>query len=310
MNRRRFLAAAGGAAATAGGAAGIRIANIRRYTPEDTVEASLPPGERIFEASRLLYVLDHRSVTRVTVLGDGTDSDPYRRARYRHERQPSRHRYRFVYTTFAAPPGNPPPTFPHLYAFLHNHEATDARDGADRPVTSLGYFSPGRAIYDPSAETPESPADRPHIDGEEGYVNRTLGLGRWDRDAPQFFEFVLTPDVEWERVDETEETVVYRTASREEYAKVPPIAAVARGVAEGSRITATLDRSSGRLLELDEHRVVDQRADDEGTRRYNYRVTTEFDRYGTAAARPPGGPAPEPSISERLHEYWLDFLLY
>lgn len=308
MRRRHFLAGAGAATTGLVGYLGARVANVRHYAPRDTVDRSLPPGERIFEAARLLYVLDHRAVTRVTVLDDGTNDEPYEAGRYRHQMQPSRRRYLFAYTTFAVVHEEAPPVaFFGPHTRLHHHEAS--RDDHDLPLTTVAYFSPGTTVYDPTAETPDAPDEHPRVDDSDGRVQRGLGLARTSGERPELHDYVLTPDVDWEPLEETDETVSYEVAGRDEYAKVPPLVG-ATAVHDDSRATATLDRDTGRLLELDEHRVIEQ-PDQDGDRRWvTHRVETTFDRYGEASAGMPDGPVPRPSPRRYLEEKWLDLVTY
>lgn len=295
--------------AAAGGTVGVRLANWRRYTPNATTDPELPAGESVFEASRSLSVLDHRAVTRVDILEDGTDRTPYRRARYRHEHQRSRHRYQFVYSTFAVPEGGPPPALGDIFALLHSSDAQNVHEDGALPTTTLLFASPRMIIYDPGAETPSSPDERPRVD-DQRLIRRAPGISSVD-ERPQQNDFVLSADADWEPVDATDETVVYETAGRENYTKVVPVAFTAEAVADASHIRATLDRETGRLLELDDHRVVEQQVGDaDETRTFTYNVVTEFDRYGEIAVERPGGPVPTPSWDERLAELWSDLLVY
>lgn len=307
MNRRQYLAGAGAATTGLAGYLGARIANVRHYAPGDTVDGSLPPGERIYEAARLLYVLDHRAVTRVTVLDDGSGAEPYEAGRYRHQMQPSRRRYLLAYTTFAvAHPDSPPVSFFGPDARLHYILAR--RDDQDLPLTMVAYYSPGTIVYDPTAETPDSPDEHLRVDDSDGRLQRGPGLARTSGDRLELHDYVLTPDVDWERREETNETVTFEVAGRDEYAKVPPLPGV--GVHDDSRATATLDRDSGRLLELDEHRVIEEPVEGGDRRWFTYRVETTFDRYGEASARMPDGPVPRPSLREYLREKWFDLVTY
>lgn len=310
MKRRQFLAGAGAATTGLVGYLGARITNVRHYAPLETVDDALAPGERIFEAARLLHVLDHRAVTRVTVLDDGMTDDAYEVGRYRHQMQPSRRRHLFAYTTFAVANADVPPVAyfgPHTR--LHHHEAT--QDDHDLPLTTVAYFSPGTIVYDPTAETPGSPDEHLRVNDADDRVQRGPGLARTSGDRPELHDYVLTPDVAWERLEETDETASYEITDRDEYAKVPPVSTLAGGVGANSRIAATLNRDTGRLLELDERRVVEQPVDGGADRRwFTYRIETRFDRYGEATARMPDGPVPRPSPRNRLRELWLDLTTY
>lgn len=311
MNRRRFLAAAGGGlAAGAATTLGVRLSNVRYYDPNGTVAADLPPGERIFAAARLLSVLDHRAVSRVTVLEDGTDSDPYRRSRYRYEWRPSRHRYLFVASTFAPVPGNPPPTRGSIYALLHHTEATDTAADETLPVATVAFASARRTIYDPLCDPPETVDARPRIDDERRRVMRGPGLGQSSDDRPPRPEAVLSAAATWTQTDETETTVTYETDSREDYVAVPPLVTTATAVGDGSTIAATLDRETGRLLELDDRRVVEQETEDGRLREYTYRIETTVDQYGTVTAPEPDGPVPDASLPDTLEELLSDATLY
>ena len=321
MNRRTFLAGAGVAGATITAGAGVRIANLRYYDPESTVPADLPPGERIYRADRLLNIVDHRSVTTETILDDGTDADPYERARYRHEWEPSRRRYRIAYTAFAHAPGDPPPAFRNLVSMLHHELETMDADPESLPITRIQYMSPGVAVVDRDAETPHSPDDELRVSADT--VRRSSAVSVLEN-LSRLFVFILTPDADWIEVDSDDTTVTYELTDREEYAKVPPLAFETVSVDPKSRLRATLDRETGRLLELDDHRVIEQElssdpedptaesqpSDDYGTRMFSYRIKTTFDRYGEATAPMPKGPIPSPSAVDQMRELLSELITY
>jgi len=316
VNRRAFLAGTGTVAVGALGTVGARLTNHRWYDPDPTTDPSLPPSERVFEADRSLSVLDHRAVTTVTVLEDGADRTPYRRARYRYEHERSRHRYRRVYSTFALPEGAPPPVIETVHAQRHAVEVRNAAeaDDEDLPVTTLVFFSPGVTVYDPRAETPSGPDERPRVDDGRRTVSRGDGLGRRSDDRPNRRTFVLSPDAEWEVIESGDGTERFETRSRDDYASAVPLATTV-DVEPGSSIVATLDADTGRLLALDDHRVVEQveqgpRGPEGGeTRTFSYRVRTRFD-YENVRARMPGGPVPEASPAQRARELWTELLMY
>jgi hypothetical protein len=193
-------------------------------------------------------------------------------------------------------------------------------NSGDFPITHIQYDSPGMAIIDKDAENPESSDDRLEVTNTARRSRR--GLTR--PDPAYYFGFILTPNAEWTVFDRDDTTVTYELDDRDEYAKVSPLAIETVAVEPESRLRATLDRKTGRLLELEDHRVVEQelasdpedptaesqQSDDYGTRRFTYQVQTTFDRYGEATAPMPKGPIPSPSISDRAHELLSEFFIY
>lgn len=307
MNRRRALAALGGAAATLAGYGALRVGDVRPYEPE----LGLPdgsPNERVVAAARRLHAVDHRALTGVTVLDDGTDESPYRSTRSLRVHEHSRRRHAAVFTTLRVPPGEPAPTTGGLYAHLHNSYA--ANDGESLPSSTVIHVTDGTVLADWTAATPATPYGVPEFDGTDATRGANYG-GR----TPTFGEYVLPHRAEWRettREDGDAGTVTYLLDDRDGYAKAPPLT-YATEVHEGSRIAATLDAQTGLLRRLHDHRVVTKRVrDGEGgttTHRFTYRIGTTFDRHGEATAPRPDG-APRGALDTRGVELYEDLRTY
>lgn len=309
MNRRQFLGTAGVITAGVSGYTGLRLSNIRRYTPTDTVDESLPVGERIYEASRLLSVVDYRAVSTVTVQDDGTDDAPYKSERFRYEQQRSRHRYLQIHSVFNLASGTPWTPLTSHPLFIETYRRRLQND--DLPKAQVLYLSAGTQIFGQDIEPLESRMDRPHV--SSGSVNRGVGLGERGGSPHQarLRPYIHSPDGEWSQRDNTTETVTYEVSGRDDYAMVVPVEP-ALAIGEDSRLTVTLDRQTGRLLRIIDHRTVDQESDttDNDVMTFRYTIETEFDQYGATNVQPPSGPVPTPSLINRLRELRSNLMFY
>ena len=295
MRRRRALSVLGAAATAVAGYSAVCVADYRPYDSPDRVPEG-PPNERITAANRLLHAVDHRAVTRVTVLADGTGNDPYPSTRYRQVHEHSRRRHLAVFTTLRAPPGRPAPPVDGLYALLHRSYVDHETESP--PWTSVAHVTDGTVLVDWDAATLTGPDDPPRFDGADVRRSPTRG-----GEAAAFGEHVLPHRATWREstgldasvgAGSGDGTVTYYVDDRDAYARVPPLL-MADAVHDGSRIAATLDAETGFLRRLLDRRVVTKRVtDDEGdaaTRRFTYRIETTFDRSGEATApRPDGAP--------------------
>lgn len=261
------------------------------------------PAERIVAASRKLRALDHRAVTRVTVLAEGDADVGYPSARYRRINEPSRRRHLAAYTTFRVPAGAPGPTAGGLLARLHRSYAAN---DPSLPRTSVIHVSDGTVLADWDAPTPETADDPPGLDGADAYRSPN------DRGAPGFGDHLFPERAEWRRGSAADGGVPYLLAGPEAYARVVPLLTAVE-VHEGSGLLASLDAETGVLRRLVDRRLVTERiGDGEGettTRRFRYRIETTFDRYGEATAPRPAG-APRANPTGYLRELAVDLGRY
>lgn len=119
-------------------------------------------------------------------------------------------------------------------------------------------------------------------------------------------------EAEWSVVSENASTVVLGIDAHEEYYETRQTF-YARDVHEGSSIRVVVDKESGRVTRMVEHRVATyevtvERADGEYEdveRTRHYVVVTEFSEYGTVDVERPEGVG-----SPTLPELWRDLLHY
>jgi len=339
MNRRRFLVGAGAAAAATAGYAGVRVGDRRPYDPDPPTGET--PRERIVAAAAHRFAADHRVVSRAEIRRDWTGEAPYALGVHRQWYEHSRRRHLHAFTALDAPlfervttDEAPSAEFlsPHgnLPAVLHYNRAFGA---ASLPLTYVLHVTDGRLLYDFDAPTPPAGAnaDEIRVTGEEGRSG--VGLRHAD-DDPAFREYVRPHRAAWERVRDDGDTVTYRVAGPDAYAQVVPLALTAvRGFADPF-VEVTLDRETGRLRRVVDHRdvLVDGRAAGGGSdgaapdadgeaggdaqrdgggpsRRLTYRIETAFDGYGTARAPRPSGDVGA-DVETRVKGFLMDLFTY
>ncbi|ELZ45351.1 hypothetical protein C464_12725 [Halorubrum coriense DSM 10284] len=309
MNRRQFLAGASTAVAgTAAGYGGVRVADIRPYDPPLPTGDS--PRERIIAAAKHRSAADHRATTRTRVLDDGTGDAPYDLDAYRRRYQHSRRRYLHALTTYRGPlrdagiDGFHQEMLPHpdLWAALHYGRVF--RNPETLPSTTVTYVTDGRVVHDTDAPAPAGSTVR-------------VSDARADVIAPNDYPTELAPvafvrphRTDWKTSEESAETVTYRVSGPDAYAQVVPFRHGTRDVELGDcRIEVTLDRDTGRLRQITDHRVLTLDREDGSERSLTYRIETDFDRYEETAVRPPVGDI-EQDFSTRLRGFLFDLLTY
>jgi hypothetical protein len=313
VNRRAFLGAAGTAAGVLGGYGGVRIADLRPYDPERP--GGETPRERITDAARHRYAVDHRAVTRVRVLDDWLGAAPYDLGVRRQWHEHSRRRHLHTLTTFGSPltrneriAALPDREFvsPHqiLWALFHYNRVYSER--YDLPLTTVLYVSDGTMLYDYDAPAP--------VDGTVRLTGEDSGadvVSTDDEAAPAVRgEFVRPHRTDWEHVSEDEETVTYRVSGPDAYVQVVPLTFAPISSFGDCWVEVTLHKQTGRLRRVVDNRAVtlDLRDEQDGTP-LTYRIETAFDRYGRATARRPTGDVGR-GLESRLRSVLSDLATY
>jgi hypothetical protein len=323
LNRRQFVAGLGATTALAAGYAGVRIGDVRPYSP--SYPTGETPRERIVAAAAHRFAVDHRALTTVEIRRDWTDRAPYELGRHQQWHEHSRRRHLHALTTLDAPllesaPAEAAPDLeylsPHgtLPALLHYGRAFGAES---LPLTYVLYVTDGTILYDFDAPTPSEDASAGDVRITDESGRSGVGLNH-DGSDPLLQEYVRPHRSTWARVSDEERvcdekrvcddetTVTFRIDTPDAYSEVVPLALTGVTGLEDPFVEVTLDRDTGRLRTVVDHRdvVVDvwpddadetfrttgSRDDSSDGRRITYRITTVFDQYGDASApRPAGG---------------------
>lgn len=328
MNRRQFLAGLGASAAIAGGYAGVRLGDLRPYNP--SLPTGESPRERIIAAAAQRFAIDHRVVSKAEIRRDWTGDAPYDLGIYRQWHEHSRRRHLHALTTFDSPlfanisPDEAPGAeflSPHgsLPALLHYNRAFSAED---LPLTYVTHITDGTMLYDYDAPTPpnDPTADEIAVSSSEGRSGVAPLHGTRD---PLLQEYIRPHRTTWNRVGETDTTVTFRIATPEAYAQVVPLAITAVKSFFDPFLEVTLDRETGRLRRVLDHRDVEiglwyehesqtsgqGENSEESQTRLTYRIETVFDQYGTASAPRPASDTAV-SLETRAKGFLSDLLTY
>lgn len=300
MNRRQFLAGAGAAAATATGYGGVRVADLRPYDPDRPSErlgSDPAPRDRVLAATRHLFAADHRARTRVRVLDDWTGDAPYLLTRHRERHEHSRRRHAHVLTTF----GNglvladrdrdgvdPRAATPYasIDAVLHFSSAVSA-DPETLPERFVLHVDDGGIRVDRDA--PPQSVGEPIRVNSEGYSGAAPIA---DFPRPMLGEPIRPHRAAWTVRERTADTLELELSGPDGYAQAVPLFSPGGvTIREDCWLRATLDRESGRLRHVVDHRDVDVDVGVERRemRRVVMRRETTFDQYGRATAPLPQG---------------------
>lgn len=313
MNRRQFLAGTGTAVVgAASGYGGLRVADVRPYDPELPTGDS--PRERIVAAARHRHAADHRAVTRVRVLDDWTGEAPYDLDVFRRWFQHSRRRQLRALTTYEAPLARDHPVrdeldveemFPHETVLELDHSVRVLRDPENLPSTTVYYLTDGKAIYDPDAPAPEG--DTVRVSDAHAYnigPNSYPGESTW-------IDFVRPHRTEWMETEASAETVTYRVSGPDTYAQVVPFPSdISRQLQLGDCwIEVTLDRDTGRLRRVVDHRDVSIDVQGTSEQSLTHRIDTRFDRYGETTVHPPAGSVDQ-DLTTRVNGLLNDLFTY
>lgn len=330
MNRRQFLAGIGAAAGVACGYAGMRVGDVRPYDP--TLPSGETPRERIIAAAAHQFAVDHRAVSTAEIRRDWTGEAPYELGVHRQWHEHSRRRHLHALTTFDAPliesvsadqTAGAEFLSPHgsLAALLHYNRAFDADD---LPLTLVMHLTDGTMYYDYDAPTPPGDAttDEISVSSQEGRSGVAPLHGAGD---PMLREYIRPHRARWDKVRGDETTVTFRLTPAAAYVQVVPLALTAVKNIVEPFIEVTLDRETGRLRRVLDHRDVrvgiwyehdesthgdeTKNGNRESGERITYHIETVFDEYGTATAPRPANAA-RGDLGTRAKGLLLDLLTY
>ncbi|WP_227132533.1 hypothetical protein [Halorubellus salinus] len=278
----------------------VRIADVHGPPAEHRISPDAEPGQMIATANEAFQHVDHRTVTRVHVQNE-SERRPLFAYEYLYDYSDRQFFGQRVWTGSYAKRWErsyTPYWFP-LAVLPGKYYVTDGRAeiGANYPEgSSLG----SREFEDPSPPFRGGAfsASSPDNVWEFAYGGNVFLQGASDAD--------------WRVVSENASTLVLGIDDHEEYYETRQMF-YARDVHEGSSIRVFVDKESGRVTRMVEHRVATyevtvETADGEYEdveRTRHYVVVTEFSEYGTVDLERPEGVGPP-----TLKELWRDFFYY
>lgn len=309
MNRRQFLVGAGtSVVGIASGYGGLRVADIRPYDPELPTGDS--PRERIIAAAEHRHAADHRAITRVRVLDDWTGEAPYDLDVFRRWYQHSRRRQLRALTTYTAPLARRHPIreelssdmFPHETTFELTHLARILGNSENLPLTTVHYLTDGKQVYDSDAPVPED--DTVRVSDAYATPNSLDHAHESTR-----IDFIRSHHTDWTETDESTESVTYRVAGPDAYARVVPLRRTRKLELDDCWIEVTLSRETGRLQQIVDHRDLKINVEEATGQSLTFRIETEFDQYGDTTVRRPAGDIDQ-DLRTRLNGIINDLLTY
>jgi len=259
----------------------VLVGDVHRSVPWDPVDTDRSGPAVMNDVTDQLREVDHRRVSQVYLLGNGTQT---RYATYETVREFSRYQYVATLVRWQGMPDD-------SSLFADRFRADVSVDGpvqvvqyADDSLVAQGYrFSP-----DPSV-LPEDPVGNRSVTLPAGAAgvswNRTNTVGPNESLAGLYRTYLLPRGGGWEVRSRNDSAVVVGIDDPEAVFVTVPMEA--QTVHPGTRVRAVLDATTGRPERLVEHRVVTQRVDGEPQRRH-YLVVTRFSAWGSADAREPG----------------------
>jgi len=258
----------------------VLVADVHRSVPWDPVDTDRSGPVVMEDVTDQLREVDHRRVSRVYLLENGTRT-PY--ATYETVREFSRYQYVATLVRWQGMPDD-------SALFADRFRAEVSVDGpvqvvqyADDSLVAQGYrFSP-----DPSL-LPEEPVGNRSVTLPPGAAgvswNRTNTVGPNGSLAGLYRPYFSPRGGGWAVRSRNDSAVVVGVDDPEAVFATVPMEA--QTVHPGTRVRAVLDASTGRPERITEHRVVTQRVDGEFRRRH-YLIVTRFSAWGRADAREP-----------------------
>jgi hypothetical protein len=284
------------------------VADIRPYDPKLPTGDS--PRERIIAAAKHRHAADHRAITRVRVLDDWTGEAPYDLDVFRRWYQHSRRRQLRALTTYTAPLARSHPIrdelsgdmFPHEIPFELTHSVRILGNTENLPFTTVHYLTDGKQVYDSDAPVPEDDTVRV----SDAYAaSNTLGHA----DESTRIDFIRPHHTDWTETDESAESVTYRVAGPDAYARVVPLRRTRKLELDDCWIEVTLSRQTGRLQGIVDHRDLNINVEEATGQSLTFRIETEFDQYGDTTVRRPAGDIDQ-DLRTRLNGLGNDLLIY
>jgi hypothetical protein len=283
---------------TGGLVAYVRIADVHGPGPAHRISTESPPGEMIDTANEAFQHVDHRTVTRVYVQ---SGSERERAFAFEHLYDYSDRQYlaQVVNDRTVSSGGSGRPQYtPYSRLFVTRLESSGG----------TWYLTDGRLVVDDGSPQQVSIGQYRFQDADavRATMDRRASLWQLPYAGNVFLQGASAAD--WSVVSENESTLVLGIDDHEEYYETRRMY-WATDIHEGSSIRVYIDRVSGRVDRIVEHRIASYRVVGEDGRRVeerrHYVVVTEFSEYGTLDVKQPGGVG-----SPTLAELWWDFLHY
>lgn len=258
----------------------VLVADIHRSVPWDPVDTDRAGPAVMDDVTDQLRAVDHRQVSRVFLLENGTRT---RYATYETVREFSRYQYVATFVRWRGMPDD-------AALFGQRFRAEVSVDGpvqvvqyADDSLVAQGYrFSP-----DPSV-LPDDPVGNRSVTLPPGAAgvdwNRTGTLSPNGSLTGLYRPYFSPRGGGWAVQARNDSAVVVGIDDPQAVFATVPMEAAA--VHPDTRVQVVLDASSGRPERVVEHRVVTQRVDGEFQRRH-YLVVTRFSEWQSADAREP-----------------------
>lgn len=259
----------------------VLVADVHRSVPWDPVDTDRPGPAVMDDVREQLREVDHRRVSRVYLLENGSRT---RYATYETVREFSRYQYVATLVRWRGMPDD-------ASLFADRFRAEVSVDGpvqvvqyADDSLVAQGYrFSPDPDLL------PDEPVGNRSVTlpaGAAGVAwNRTNTVAPNGSLAGLYRPYFSPRGGGWALTSRNESVVVVGIDDPEAVFATVPMEAQA--VHPGTRVRVVLDATTGRPQQVVEHRVVTQRVDGEFRRRH-YLVVTRFSAWESADAREPG----------------------
>jgi len=275
----------------------VRIADVHGPSAEHRISPDADPGEMIATANEAFQHVDHRTVTRVH-LQNGSERRPVFAYEYLYDytdRQFFGQRVRFV-----------PPTNRWEDSYTTHWFPVAVNPGKY-------YVTDGRVEIAPSWRENASVGSYQFDDQQSPAALRAATSGAPGDSWPYAYVGNVflqgASEADWSVVREKDSTVVLGIDDHEEYYETRSMW-LAQEVHDGSSIRVFVDRESGRVTRMVEHRVatyeVTVETDDgeyvEVERTRHYVVETEFSEYGTLDVERPDGVG-SPTLAELLRDF-------
>ena len=258
----------------------VLVADVHRSVPWDPVDTDRSGPAVMDDVTDQLREVDHRQVSRVYLLDNGTRS---RYATYETVREFSRYQYAANFVRWQGMPDDSSLFGQRFRAEVSVDGPVQVVQYADDSLVAQGYrFSPDPAVL------PAEPVGNRSVTLPAGAAgvswNRTNTLGPNESLAGLYRPYFSPRGSGWAVRSRNDSTVVVGIDDPEAVFAAVPMEAAA--VHPETRVRVVLDASTGRPERVVEHRVVTQRVDGEPRRRH-YLVVTRFSAWASADAREP-----------------------
>lgn len=268
-------------------------------TEQTTVSLDQPPSDVMTANDELLLRVDHRRLTNVSRVVDGerehlyTFEDVYD------------HSDRQYVANYDGSGGNVAYTHNNpftLQTLAHDSALVYAHDGWLNMARGFSHS----AIGDYEVNATGHRVSDAIVDVRYRYPDGDPAGNGLLREATHHDRIVYrTPfvnaSVPWEQTDETDDTVTYSITNASTYATVRPMY-MAHAVHDGSRLSVTLSRETGRIQSMTEHRIVTTRNEaetfEDSRQRVHFVIETQFSDYENVDITRPSWVVPRETVTD------------